>query len=237
MMTPQGILTAFLVTCNCRVLKLYTAPRHKQQQQKYAMKNGCYKSLRDCEKGQYGVLSITNPNYDASAEDDQGQQREAGLSDDEDVDLFKSDSLGVQHPLKVWRSSQEMICEDGAGSSSSHIGVSSHCQVAQNVERSNSQHGNLAGTGNDTFLASGSDCDKSFRGDGNAEVVDDFVEDRILTPRTTKSGEDDSGARAGDSARGGNNKKSIQTLPPSHGKLSGALRITELARRPLPSAV
>lgn len=66
----QGLLTALLVTCNCRVLKLYTGPKRSKEahKQKYVMRNGCYKSLRDCEKGQYGVLSITNPNYVESPE-------------------------------------------------------------------------------------------------------------------------------------------------------------------------
>uniref|UniRef100_A0A1B0CPV1 Uncharacterized protein n=3 Tax=Lutzomyia longipalpis TaxID=7200 RepID=A0A1B0CPV1_LUTLO len=54
----QGIVTSVLVTCNCRVLKLYTAPRSHRN------RKGQYRSLRDGEGGRYGVLSVTNPNYD-----------------------------------------------------------------------------------------------------------------------------------------------------------------------------
>lgn len=223
------------------MLKLYTVPRHKQQQQKYVLKNGSYKSLRDCEKGQYGVLSITNPNYeDGAPEDDRQQQNdEAGLSDEEeDVDIFKSDSLTVQHPLTVWRTSQEVICsEDNA--------VGSNCQVmAPSAPHCSSIRMGIA---TDTLLASGSDCDKSFSCSGNVEQeleeegdrVGD-LEDRILPPSTIKGSHSEgaSGATAGDLAPAAkNNKNSIQTMGPSHGKLSGALRISELARRPLPSAV
>lgn len=53
----QGIVTTLLVTCNCKVLKLYTTPRlHKNRKGKYS-------GLQDGEGGRYGVLSVTNPNY------------------------------------------------------------------------------------------------------------------------------------------------------------------------------
>ena len=46
-----------LVTCNCKILKLYTAQRfHKTQK-------GEYSGLQDGEGGRYSVLSVTNPNY------------------------------------------------------------------------------------------------------------------------------------------------------------------------------
>lgn len=55
----QGIVTTLLVTCNCKVLKLYTTPRlHKYRKGKYS-------GLQDGEGGRYGVLSVTNPNYAA----------------------------------------------------------------------------------------------------------------------------------------------------------------------------
>ncbi|XP_059619649.1 latrophilin-like protein LAT-2 [Phlebotomus argentipes] len=54
----QGIVTSVLVTCNCRVLKLYTAPRSHRN------RKGQYRSLRDGDGGRYGVLSVTNPNYE-----------------------------------------------------------------------------------------------------------------------------------------------------------------------------
>lgn len=53
----QGIVTTLLVTCNCKILKLYTSPRlHKHRKGKYS-------GLQDGEGGRYGVLSVTNPNY------------------------------------------------------------------------------------------------------------------------------------------------------------------------------
>lgn len=237
---PQGILTAFLVTCNCRVLKLYTVPRHKQTQQKYVLKNGCYKSLRDCEKGQYGVLSITNPNYE---EDDRHHQQRAaagaGMSDDEDVDIFKSDSLAVQHPLKVWSSSHEVSGDIGSG------GGARNCQPPN---PSNILEGREHVKRPEYFLGGRGECDKSFScGRNSEEQQQQEVEDRILTPRMIKSNEEDTcgddsspasaPACAAPTVGGGNNKKSFQTPLPSHGKLSGALRISELPRRPLPSAV
>lgn len=54
----QGLLIAVLVSCNCKILKLYSAPKSKK------LKKGPYKSLKDGEGGRYGVLSITNPNYE-----------------------------------------------------------------------------------------------------------------------------------------------------------------------------
>lgn len=235
--TPQGILTAFLVTCNCRVLKLYTVPRHKQQQhqQKYVLKKGCYRSLRDCEKGQYGVLSITNPNYDASAADDQ-----PATDNDEDVDIFKSDFLAsqvasssVQHPLQIWSSStsQEVISGDipvdpiGAGFSDRNHG----------------------GNGGALVLVAGQECDKSPRigrsgACGTHTQLEPTAGDRILTSRTIKSGEDNEGGggarvapAAPDVVLSGCNNERLR--PHTNGKLSGALDIGELERRPLPSAV
>ncbi|XP_037036574.1 adhesion G protein-coupled receptor L4-like [Bradysia coprophila] len=53
----QGIVTTLLVTCNCKILKLYTTPRlHKNRKGKYS-------GLQEGEGGRYGVLSVTNPNY------------------------------------------------------------------------------------------------------------------------------------------------------------------------------
>lgn len=71
----QGIVTTLLVTCNCKILKLYTTPRlHKTR------KGNKYAELRDggggvmgsgslvaasfgAESSRYAVLSVTNPNY------------------------------------------------------------------------------------------------------------------------------------------------------------------------------
>ncbi|XP_058453434.1 latrophilin-like protein LAT-2 [Malaya genurostris] len=54
----QGLVIAMLVSCNCKVLKLYSAP-HSQKSRR-----GTYRSLKDGEGGRYGVLSVTNPNYE-----------------------------------------------------------------------------------------------------------------------------------------------------------------------------
>uniref|UniRef100_A0A336M3Q6 CSON009896 protein n=1 Tax=Culicoides sonorensis TaxID=179676 RepID=A0A336M3Q6_CULSO len=54
----QGLVIAMLVSCNCRVLKLYSSPRTSKS------RRGHYRSLREGEGGRYGVLSITNPNYE-----------------------------------------------------------------------------------------------------------------------------------------------------------------------------
>ncbi|XP_058824791.1 latrophilin-like protein LAT-2 [Topomyia yanbarensis] len=54
----QGLVIAMLVSCNCKVLKLYSAP-HSQKSRR-----GPYRSLKDGEGGRYGVISVTNPNYE-----------------------------------------------------------------------------------------------------------------------------------------------------------------------------
>jgi hypothetical protein len=53
----QGLVVALLVSCNCRVLKLYSAPRSNKS------RRGNYQNLQNGEGGRYGVLSVTNPNY------------------------------------------------------------------------------------------------------------------------------------------------------------------------------
>ncbi|XP_065075208.1 latrophilin-like protein LAT-2 [Ochlerotatus camptorhynchus] len=54
----QGLVIAMLVSCNCKILKLYSAPRSQKS------RRGTYRSLKDGEGGRYGVLSVTNPNYE-----------------------------------------------------------------------------------------------------------------------------------------------------------------------------
>lgn len=67
----QGIVTTLLVTCNCKILKLYTTPRlHKNRKGKYS-------GLQEGEGGRYGVLSVTNPNY---ADDADGMGNDADSS-------------------------------------------------------------------------------------------------------------------------------------------------------------
>jgi hypothetical protein len=47
-----------LVSCNCKVLKLYAQPRNLRR------RKSNYTTLRDGEGGRYGVISVTNPNYE-----------------------------------------------------------------------------------------------------------------------------------------------------------------------------
>ncbi|XP_055638046.1 latrophilin-like protein LAT-2 isoform X2 [Toxorhynchites rutilus septentrionalis] len=54
----QGLVIALLVSCNCKILKLYSTPRGQKS------RRGTYRSLKDGEGGRYGVLSVTNPNYE-----------------------------------------------------------------------------------------------------------------------------------------------------------------------------
>nr|XP_040222605.2 adhesion G protein-coupled receptor L1-like isoform X2 [Anopheles coluzzii] len=54
----QGIVIALLVSCNCKVLKLYSAPKTNKS------RRGTYRSLKDGDGGRYGHLSISNPNYE-----------------------------------------------------------------------------------------------------------------------------------------------------------------------------
>lgn len=54
----QGLLIAMLVSCNCRILRLYAQPRGTKKRKEN------YTSLRDGEGGRFGILSVTNPNYE-----------------------------------------------------------------------------------------------------------------------------------------------------------------------------
>jgi hypothetical protein len=47
-----------IVTCNCKILRLYAQPRGIHRRKKN------YSSLRDGEGGRFGVISVTNPNYE-----------------------------------------------------------------------------------------------------------------------------------------------------------------------------
>jgi hypothetical protein len=77
----QGLVVALLVSCNCRVLKLYSAPRSNKS------RRGNYQNLRDGEGGRYGVLSVTNPNYlDTSQQPTQSFVRTAFNIDDTSTD-------------------------------------------------------------------------------------------------------------------------------------------------------
>uniref|UniRef100_A0A182NR35 G-protein coupled receptors family 2 profile 2 domain-containing protein n=1 Tax=Anopheles dirus TaxID=7168 RepID=A0A182NR35_9DIPT len=54
----QGLVIALLVSCNCKVLKLYSAPKtHKSRR-------GTYRNLKEGDGGRYGILSVSNPNYE-----------------------------------------------------------------------------------------------------------------------------------------------------------------------------
>uniref|UniRef100_A0A182JRH1 G-protein coupled receptors family 2 profile 2 domain-containing protein n=1 Tax=Anopheles christyi TaxID=43041 RepID=A0A182JRH1_9DIPT len=54
----SGLVIALLVSCNCKVLKLYSAPK------RHRSRRGTYRSLKDGDGGRYGHLSISNPNYE-----------------------------------------------------------------------------------------------------------------------------------------------------------------------------
>lgn len=47
-----------LVSCNCRILRMYAQPRGTKKRKEN------YTSLRDGEGGRFGILSVTNPNYE-----------------------------------------------------------------------------------------------------------------------------------------------------------------------------
>ncbi|CAO1422336.1 unnamed protein product [Diamesa hyperborea] len=54
----QGLLIAMLVSCNCKILRLYAQPRGQKK------RKDNYNNLRDGEGGRFGILSVTNPNYE-----------------------------------------------------------------------------------------------------------------------------------------------------------------------------
>ena len=54
----QGLLIAMLVSCNCKILKLYAHSRGNKK------RSANYSNLSTGEGGRYGVLSVTNPNYE-----------------------------------------------------------------------------------------------------------------------------------------------------------------------------
>lgn len=76
-----------LVTCNCKILKLYTSSHGS----KY--RKGHYKNLRELEGGRYGVLSVTNPNYM-----DDGSS--TGLSDHDKTNFAATDTSFVRMGYK-----------------------------------------------------------------------------------------------------------------------------------------
>lgn len=171
------------------------------------------------------MLSITNPNYDASAADDHP------VTDDEEeeVDIFKSDSLaayGVQHPLQVWPSSSTSAADHGECSDGN-------------------PRGNAVVGGGGICPETSRECDKSFRTGARAKVEQTEAEKRILPSRTqpikaVAENEDDGAGVSScvpDVVLARNNKTAIHSLPSASGKLSGTLSIAELPRRPLPSAV
>lgn len=184
------------------------------------------------------MLSITNPNYDASAADDQ-----TATDNDEDVDIFKSGFLApqvasssVQHPLQIWPSST----------------ISGDIPVDPNgaVFSDRNQNG---GNGGSLMPVAGQECDKSLRiGRSGACGTSTQLEataalpvgDRILTSGMIKTGEDNEGGGGARVAApdvvlsGYNERLSVHSSRAStDGKLSGALDLGELKRRPLPSAV
>lgn len=47
-----------LVSCNCKILRMYAQPRGSKKRKEN------YTSLREGEGGRFGILSVTNPNYE-----------------------------------------------------------------------------------------------------------------------------------------------------------------------------
>lgn len=47
-----------LVSCNCKILRMYAQPRGSKK------RKDNYTSLREGEGGRFGILSVTNPNYE-----------------------------------------------------------------------------------------------------------------------------------------------------------------------------
>lgn len=108
----QGIITTLLVTCNCKILKLYTTPRlHKSRKgNKYAelqdghigishgggdgSSNGIVTGL-SADSSRYAVLSVANPNYkhDDGMDGCGGQCRTD--DDDDDDDCLVDDEENV----------------------------------------------------------------------------------------------------------------------------------------------
>lgn len=85
-----------LVTCNCKILKLYTSSHGS----KY--RKGHYKNLRELEGGRYGVLSVTNPNYldDGSSITVGGNNSDISLISDNDKTNFAIDTSFVRMGYK-----------------------------------------------------------------------------------------------------------------------------------------
>lgn len=122
----QGIVTAMLVTCNCRILKLYTSSRGSKS------RKGKYKSLRDCEGGRYGVLSVTNPNYydEQNAEETQNSNKSVESSHDDDDD---DDDEIIIEPHKI---SSKLAKGDG-GTSFVRMGYKEDIFVERNDFKDN----------------------------------------------------------------------------------------------------
>lgn len=47
-----------LVSCNCKILRMYAQPRGTKKRKEN------YTSLKEGEGGRFGILSVTNPNYE-----------------------------------------------------------------------------------------------------------------------------------------------------------------------------
>lgn len=54
----QGLLISMLVSCNCKILRMYAQPRGTKKRKEN------YTSLKEGEGGRFGILSVTNPNYE-----------------------------------------------------------------------------------------------------------------------------------------------------------------------------
>lgn len=132
----QGIITTLLVTCNCKILKLYTRPRlHKSRKgNKYAelMEAGgggagasagsgavATAAVLGTDASRYAVLSVTNPNY-MPMDGAGGEAAIGGVSDDNDNDVDDGDGDDEDNVFADHRPKQRQPMANGdAGRSES----------------------------------------------------------------------------------------------------------------------
>lgn len=174
------------------------------------------------------MLSITNPNYEAGG----GSDGLAMPSDEEgtgaDDTIYQRSGGGgegfkVQHPLQNWPPAKGALSR-GERQDEDQV---DHRFSGRGQNEEQRQSG----------LANSTECDKSLRNAG-----EEHHGGRILKSGTIKTALADREVAGGGGgsdtcdAGSGNNKSTIPSLP-ANGKLSGALSISELPRRPLPRAV
>ncbi|KAG5674120.1 hypothetical protein PVAND_004105 [Polypedilum vanderplanki] len=86
----QGLLISMLVSCNCRILRLYAQPRGTKKRKEN------YTSLKDGEGGRFGILSVTNPNYENFATSSECDHTLVKMSYKEDNFVERNDHQSQQ---------------------------------------------------------------------------------------------------------------------------------------------